>query len=55
MTDALHELATLVADARAHGHGSIDCAALEALIARCRQDRHLEHLRRDLMEVYPLA
>lgn len=55
MTDPLHELATLVADARAHGHNAIDCAALEALIVRCRQQRTHEHLRRDLMQVYPLT
>ena len=55
MIDPLNELALLVADARAHGHGSIDCASLEKLITRCRQDRHLEHLRRDLMQVYPLT
>lgn len=55
MTDALHELAMLVADARAHGHQSVDCASLERLIVRCREHRPAEHLRRDLMAVYPLT
>ena len=55
MTDPLEQLAILVADARAHGHNSIDCASLEALIQRCRHGQHLEHLRRDLMQVWPLA
>ena len=54
MTDPLDQLALLVADARAHGHGAIDCAALEALIHRCRQQRTHDHLRRDLMQVWPL-
>lgn len=55
MTDALHQLELLVADARAHGAQSIDCAALEALIVRCREQRPAEHLRRDLMQVWPLT
>lgn len=55
MIDPLRELATLVADARAHGAQSIDCASLERLIVRCRQQRPAEHLRRDLMAVYPLT
>jgi hypothetical protein len=54
MTD-LDAVAALVADARAYGHQSVDCAALERLIAERVSARTTEVLRRDLMEVFPLT
>lgn len=46
-----HDLHALVADARAHGMTSVDCAALERLLLTKRRTLDLEqavHERRDL-------
>lgn len=49
------ELASLVADARAHGLNSIDLLSLERLLVRAEADRrHLEQRRRDLLAVFDL-